>query len=337
MGIGSSLKKLAKKIIPKEVSKAAPIVGMFNPALGAMLGVAGGLREGNLGKAALGGLGAYGVGRFAQGMGAPMIGGNMSAGLGSFFKGIPGVSQLAASPFGQGVGSFFDKVEGYGGGVKSFLTGTGTGAGTGAGTGTGAGAGAGQVRVENAAGDQFFTSRASAAADPSLKVIGEGPASSIASGEWWKGGGTPGEGLGSGVFADNPILRSLISGGLGYLEEREAKKEWEKMMAESGAKTPLSQLETDYPLATVTGTEYPYATGGIARLSRGGQPAMEMDYRGGGFIPVGARERADDVPARLSKNEFVMTADAVRAAGGGSVNQGAKRMYNLMNQLESRA
>jgi len=62
----------------------------------------------------------------------------------------------------------------------------------------------------------------------------------------------------------------------------------------------------------------------------------EMDYRGGGVIPVGSRERADDVPARLSKNEFVMTADAVRAAGGGSVNRGAKKMYNLMHNLEAR-
>ena len=63
----------------------------------------------------------------------------------------------------------------------------------------------------------------------------------------------------------------------------------------------------------------------------------EMDLRGGGFVPIGKKERADDVPARLSKNEFVMTADAVRAAGGGSVNKGAKRMYNLMNTLEARA
>ena len=62
----------------------------------------------------------------------------------------------------------------------------------------------------------------------------------------------------------------------------------------------------------------------------------EMDYRGGGVIPMGSKERADDVPARLSKNEFVMTADAVKAAGGGSVNQGAKRMYNLMHKLEAR-
>jgi hypothetical protein len=64
---------------------------------------------------------------------------------------------------------------------------------------------------------------------------------------------------------------------------------------------------------------------------------MEMDYRQGGFIPMGSKERADDVPARVSKNEFVMTADAVRAAGGGSVNEGARKMYNLMNNLEAKA
>ena len=64
---------------------------------------------------------------------------------------------------------------------------------------------------------------------------------------------------------------------------------------------------------------------------------MEMDYREGGMIPMGSEERADDVPARVSKNEFVMTADAVRAAGGGSVNKGAQRMYQLMNNLEARS
>jgi len=79
-----------------------------------------------------------------------------------------------------------------------------------------------------------------------------------------------------------------------------------------------------------------YKKGGIAGLKMGGMPSMEMDYRGGGFIPVGSKEKADDVPARLSKNEFVMTADAVRAAGGGSVNKGAQRMYQLMNGLEAR-
>jgi len=63
----------------------------------------------------------------------------------------------------------------------------------------------------------------------------------------------------------------------------------------------------------------------------------EMDLRKGGFVPIGKKEKADDVPARLSKNEFVMTADAVRGAGGGNINKGAKRMYETMNRLEARA
>jgi len=67
----------------------------------------------------------------------------------------------------------------------------------------------------------------------------------------------------------------------------------------------------------------------------GGLP-IEADMRySGGFMPYGAKEKADDVPARLSKNEFVFTADAVRAAGGGSVQKGAQKMYNTMKQLES--
>ena len=63
---------------------------------------------------------------------------------------------------------------------------------------------------------------------------------------------------------------------------------------------------------------------------------FRSDYRqSGGFVPpVGVKEKADDIPAMLSNNEFVFTADAVRAAGGGSVNKGAQKMYQLMNQLE---
>jgi hypothetical protein len=72
------------------------------------------------------------------------------------------------------------------------------------------------------------------------------------------------------------------------------------------------------------------AEGGLMNL--GGN---EMDLRGGGFVPLGAKEKADDVPARLSKNEFVFTADAVRAAGGGSIEKGAQKMYNTMKQLEN--
>ena len=66
----------------------------------------------------------------------------------------------------------------------------------------------------------------------------------------------------------------------------------------------------------------------------GGLP-IEADMRyTGGFMPYGKKEKADDVPARLSKNEFVFTADAVKAAGGGSMNEGARKMYQTMKMLE---
>ena len=87
-------------------------------------------------------------------------------------------------------------------------------------------------------------------------------------------------------------------------------------------------------MESIKNTSFGFADGGVTSVLPEG---MEMDYRGGGFIPMGSKERADDVPARVSKNEFVMTADAVKAAGGGSVNEGARRMYNLMNNLEARA
>jgi len=74
---------------------------------------------------------------------------------------------------------------------------------------------------------------------------------------------------------------------------------------------------------------------GIMRSNKAG--VMERDYRDkGGFVPVGIKEKADDVPAMLSKNEFVFTADAVRGAGNGSIEKGAQKMYDTMKNLERR-
>ena len=70
--------------------------------------------------------------------------------------------------------------------------------------------------------------------------------------------------------------------------------------------------------------------GGLMNLG-----GMEKDYRAeGGFVPIGKAEKADDVPARLSVNEFVFTADAVRNAGGGDIDKGAEVMENMMKNLE---
>jgi hypothetical protein len=92
------------------------------------------------------------------------------------------------------------------------------------------------------------------------------------------------------------------------------------------------------PTMAANGGRMGYAEGGIMdaeaaeMIDMGGQ---EKDYRDeGGFVAMGGEERADDVPARLSKNEFVFTADAVRAAGGGDIDQGSEVMQNMMDNLE---
>jgi len=82
------------------------------------------------------------------------------------------------------------------------------------------------------------------------------------------------------------------------------------------------------------------SVGGISdiptgKMRKNNAGVVERDYRDeGGFVPVGIKERADDVPAMLSKNEFVMTADAVRGIGNGSVEEGSKKLYNTMKQAE---
>ena len=119
---------------------------------------------------------------------------------------------------------------------------------------------------------------------------------------------------------------------------------------------PIAQIRKEVQDATAQGQDaldalsvkYPFLTrADSAKLKKGGRIGAEeggimslggneMDLRGGGFVPIGKAEKADDVPARLSKNEFVFTADAVRAAGGGSVDKGADLMYKTMKQLEDR-
>lgn len=80
---------------------------------------------------------------------------------------------------------------------------------------------------------------------------------------------------------------------------------------------------------------YPMGNEIPVRQNQGG--ISELDLRAkGGYIPVGIKEKADDVPAMLSRNEFVFTADAVRGAGNGSINKGAQKMYKLMKSLEKK-
>jgi hypothetical protein len=143
------------------------------------------------------------------------------------------------------------------------------------------------------------------------------------------------------IEEDNELLANRQSDFYMLLEEAMNNGDQDKIIEiqsdfykEFGIPMPMSENTTEESVTQMA------AEGGIMGYNMGGNvlpQGMEMDYRGGGFIPMGSKERADDVPARVSKNEFVMTADAVRAAGGGSVNQGAKKMYELMNNLEARA
>jgi hypothetical protein len=103
--------------------------------------------------------------------------------------------------------------------------------------------------------------------------------------------------------------------------------------AREGAVNPFA------PTMAANGGIMGYAKGGSmvppARQIEGG--IIELDARKtGGYIPYGKKERVDDVPAMLAKDEFVFTSRAVKAAGGGSAQRGAEKMYALMKQLESK-
>ena len=106
-----------------------------------------------------------------------------------------------------------------------------------------------------------------------------------------------------------------------------------------------NRLNPNAPLnRRILGTDFYAADGGMPSKEPVAKKTMplldmdgqEMDLRAeGGFVPLGRMEKADDVPARLSKNEFVFTADAVRNAGEGDIDKGAEVMYNMMKNLES--
>ena len=111
-----------------------------------------------------------------------------------------------------------------------------------------------------------------------------------------------------------------------------------------GTKKPINEDDEDsYRAGVLQAMSRMKAMGGgmmnipTGNMKKNSAGVIERDYRDeGGFVPVGIKEKADDVPAMLSKNEFVMTADAVRGVGDGSVEKGAQRMYNLMKQNEGK-
>jgi len=133
---------------------------------------------------------------------------------------------------------------------------------------------------------------------------------------------------GTGGFPGGPLQQESIKEALMSLPQTRSNPQMNAMRRYSQVRDPR--------IARLLQQRQARAMGGIMNLKMGGVPS-EMDLRArGGFVPIGKKERADDVPARLSKNEFVFTANAVRNAGNGDIRKGAKRMYNLMHQLEAK-
>ena len=121
----------------------------------------------------------------------------------------------------------------------------------------------------------------------------------------------------------------FTEGGKDYSQDANYKG-WLKLYEANPDAAAINENHTEY-LAFYNRNKNNKAEGGIMDLG-----GLEKDYRAeGGFVPIGKKEKADDVPARLSVNEFVFTADAVRNAGGGDVDRGAKVMERVMKHLEA--
>ena len=146
--------------------------------------------------------------------------------------------------------------------------------------------------------------------------------------------------LGRAFVADGGIMRLGFDDGDTDLSKDPNYKGWKKTYETNPDAAEMNENHKRYldfynrnKNAQAEGSKEPVAKKTMPLLDMGGQ---EMDLRAeGGFVPIGRMEKADDVPARLSKNEFVFTADAVRNAGNGNVDKGAEVMYNMMKNLEA--
>jgi len=324
-GFGS-IKKRIRKLIPNEVAKvaevAAPFVAPFNPLLaGAMSGIGGFDRTGRIGSSIKSGLMNYGMGQLARGIGGGFD--NLQKGFNPF-KGMQGVgkgtfSKYFSNPIQDtgGIGKMFqDKLATSGGsmavnGPKYDLSGMARGAIP----------NASQVVSETQTGGILKAIKDFALDNKLLTGIATG---------------TLGTAALMGNMTEDQIQDMQRGEGLDLESIRE--EVIEAMKDKSGEK--LAALRVKYPFLGRQDTKdiENMAMGGRIGMAEGGimdLGGMEKDYRAeGGFVPIGREEKADDVPARLSVNEFVFTADAVRNAGGGDIDKGAEVMENMMKHLE---
>ena len=311
-GIGSKIKKRIRKLIPNEVAQvaevAAPFVAPFNPlAAGLMSGIGGFDRHGSIGKGLKSGLINYGVGQGARALaGAPMQQG----------------FNLKINPGASGIGQYFSNPMTAAAATNTKVSGS-----------------VAEKGIPTSQGDYTIFGEKIKETGGGLKGLTDTIKKYALDPKILTGlaiGGIGAAGLMGNMKADE--IQDLQRGeGLDIegirAEVREAFKD------PSGEK--LAALRNKYPyLGTQASKNIDVmAQGGRAGFAEGGGimdlGGMEKDYRNtGGFVDLGAKEKADDVPARLSVNEFVMTADAVRGAGGGDIDKGAEIMERVMENLE---
>jgi hypothetical protein len=347
-GLGSSLKKFVRNIIPNEVAKiatvAAPFVAPFNPLLAAgMAGFGSFDKTGSISKGLKSAALTYGggqLGRYVGGAGF-QTGFNPfdAASLGqsaSSFIGVP-YSTPVGTETGLQLGQYFQNPS------MEFTTGDQIGKPTGVYE---------QIKtvLDPTSGADLGTR-----AQTAMNLTGEAIKSMY----------TIPDGKGGTTLDKKAVISTLVAIP-SYLDAK--KKAQEAGLTDNEFNEQIYN-EQKSVYQTAYQSRLPMSSFGIRTTAAGGgmmddgsgilsiklTPAQgmamggeipvrqnqggisELDLRAkGGYIPVGIKEKADDVPAMLSKNEFVFTADAVRGAGNGSVNKGAQKMYKLMKSLEKK-
>ena len=308
-GIVSKLKDRVRKLIPNELAsvavKAAPLVAPFSPKTAALMrGIGRFDQRGSISDAL-----KQGAATFAFGVGARKLGGAENV-FGDFSLSSPLDPQKT-----QQFTSLFDKQAAD---SKVFGAGDATG---------------GEMLTTGK--DKSLISVARDVARAGIKKLPDGVVAQLTAG---------------GITAGASLLASYFQGDFREQEPGETMEEYlaeRKKYVGTQMRTYMDNYfanDPEYMKLDDAGRDafvarYNIKDGGmptgIMRTNKAG--VKERDYRDkGGFVPVGIKEKADDVPAMLSKNEFVFTADAVRGAGNGSIERGAQKMYDTMKRLEKR-
>jgi len=349
-GWGSKIKNRLRKLIPNEVAKvaevAAPFVAPFNPlAAGLMSGIGGFDRTGRIGSSIKSGLMNYGMGQAGRYLGGADFQTGINPMTGS---GVQGAGFFSKPTGSGGIKNLFNKSQvptdmskfnelGLGGSNPSGIAGT-------------------QQAAQAGDASLYESIMGKNIADPTVaqNLIKGNQANNLTLLDRFKDFG----GTALNYAKDHPYQAIMAASAIGGLMSMNQDDVVDEIMDRgegldiAGIRAEVTEAfkdQTGEKLLALR-SKYPYlgtqaskntaimAQGGRIRRAEGGLMnlgGMELDYRAkGGFVPIGAKEKADDVPARLSVNEFVFTADAVRSAGSGDIDKGAEIMERVMKNLE---